>query len=301
MSTISAKTPDYDSPAQLKTFLEERGMSMQKKFGQNFLVNRDARRRLIDALQVEEGTTVWEVGPGLGAMTDEMLRRGCVVTAFEIDHCFADTLRQIFAPYIEKGQFTLVEGDVLKTWKPYFKEHGLPQRFFGNLPYNVAAAIVADMISEGARFDRSIITVQKEVAERMAAKFGTDNYSSFSVLCQWAYDVTNVMDLAGGCFWPRPNVDSRSVAFVKKDRFPCCKDPKLFMTMLRVLFAQRRKTIKNNLNTMNGLKGNVDTVLERAGIAANIRAETLSGEQMLALSDVLYDFFAEQKTDGGRQ
>ncbi len=301
MSTISAKTPDYDSPAQLKTFLEERGMSMQKKFGQNFLVNRDARRRLIDALQVEEGTTVWEVGPGLGAMTDEMLRRGCVVTAFEIDHGFADTLRQIFAPYIEKGQFTLVEGDVLKTWKPYFKEHGLPQRFFGNLPYNVAAAIVADMISEGARFDRSIITVQKEVAERMAAKFGTDNYSSFSVLCQWAYDVTNVMDLAGGCFWPRPNVDSRSVAFVKKEQFPCCKDPKLFMTMLRVLFAQRRKTIKNNLNTMNGLKGNVDAVLERAGIAANIRAETLSGEQMLALSDVLYDFFAEQKTDGGRQ
>ncbi len=298
MSSISAKTPDYDSPAQLKTFLEERGMSMQKKFGQNFLVNRDARRRLIDALQVEEGTTVWEVGPGLGAMTDEMLRRGCVVTAFEIDHGFAETLRQIFAPYIEKGQFTLVEGDVLKTWKPYYKEHGLPQRFFGNLPYNVAAAIVADMISEGARFERSIITVQKEVAERMAAKFGTDNYSSFSVLCQWAYDVTNVMDLAGGCFWPRPNVDSRSVAFVKKSEFPCCKDPKLFMTMLRVLFAQRRKTIKNNLNTMNGLKGNVDTVLERAGIAANVRAETLSGQQMLALSDVLYDFFKEQQNGG---
>ncbi len=301
MSTYSELTPDYDSPARLKAFLEERGMSMQKKFGQNFLVNRDARRRLIDALDVQEGTTVWEVGPGLGSMTDEMLRRGCVVTAFEIDHGFADALRQIFAPYIEKGQFTLVEGDVLKTWKPYFKEHGLPLRFFGNLPYNVAAAIVADMISEGARFDRSIITVQKEVAERMAAGYNTENYSSFSVLCQWAYDVTAVMDLAGGCFWPRPNVDSRSVAFVKKEAFPCCKDTKLFMTMLRLLFAQRRKTIKNNLNAMNGLKGNVDTVLERAGLAANLRAEALSAEQMLALSDVIHDFLAENNTSGGKR
>ena len=87
---------DYDSPAALKTFLDEHGMAMQKKFGQNFLVNASARKRLIDALDVEEGMTVWEVGPGLGSMTSEILDRGASVTAFEIDRGFAAILKDTF-------------------------------------------------------------------------------------------------------------------------------------------------------------------------------------------------------------
>lgn len=280
---------DYDSPAALKAYLEERGMAMQKKFGQNFLVNAQARRRLVDALELSSGTTVWEVGPGLGSMTSMILADGARLTAFEIDRGFASCLREELAGYMkaDTATFRLVEGDVLKTWKGEWKENGVPDRFFGNLPYNVAAAIVADMISAGVRFDKAVITVQKEVAQRITAKPGDDDYSSFSVLCQWAYDVSNIIDLAGGSFWPRPNVDSRAVKMVKKDAFPCCTDPSLFMKLMRALFAQRRKTIKNNLNALPEAKGRVDEYLEKAGLAPTLRAEVLSVDQMLALSDII--------------
>lgn len=279
---------NYDSPVALKNFLDSRGMAMQKKFGQNFLINSQARKLLVDFLKVEENTRVWEVGPGLGCMTSEIVERGGKLTAFEIDRGFATVLKEIFEG---KENFSLVEGDVLKTWKNYYKENGLPDRFFGNLPYNVAAAIVADMISEGVRFPRAVVTVQKEVAMRMAAKPGTEDYSSFSVLCQWAYDISNITDLSGGCFWPKPNVDSRSVLMVQKEDFPRCKDSKTFMKVLRAIFVQRRKTIKNNLNGITNCASETEEILEKAGIEPTVRAEKLDLETILKLSDVYFDFY----------
>ncbi len=276
---------DYDSPAALKTFLDEHGMAMQKKFGQNFLVNAAARKRLIDALDVEEGMTVWEVGPGLGSMTSEILDRGASVTAFEIDRGFAAILKVAF----DDRKLKLVEGDVLKTWQKEGSEFGVASRFFGNLPYNVASAIVADMISAGVRFDEAVITVQKEVAQRITAEPDTEDYSSFSVLCQWAYDVSNVMDLAGGSFWPRPNVDSRAVKMVKKADFPRCKDPATFMKVLRAGFLQRRKTLKNNLSSICGSAAEAGQILESAGIEPTRRAETLTLDEFLVLSDKVFE------------
>lgn len=280
------KTPDYNSPLALKAFLDENGMTMQKKFGQNFLVNETARKKIVDALDIQKDTKVWEVGPGLGSMTSEILERGAKLSAFEIDHGFARLLRQFFEDYSEKKYFELVEGDVLKTWKKYYDENGKADRFFGNLPYNVAATIIADTINEGVRFEKIVVTVQKEVAQRMAAKAGTENYSSFSVLCQWAYDIKNVLDLAGGNFWPVPNVASRAVLMTKKDDFPRCENPKLFMRMIRQLFSSRRKTIRNNMLKLASPE-NVDKTLEAAGISANERAENLSVDVLLKLSDCL--------------
>ena len=88
---------DYDSPAFYKTFLESRGMAMQKKFGQNFLINPNARKKLADALELEKGMTVWEVGPGLGCLSPEILTRGADLTAFEIDRGFCSVLTEIFS------------------------------------------------------------------------------------------------------------------------------------------------------------------------------------------------------------
>lgn len=280
------KHPDYNSPLALKAFLDENGMAMQKKFGQNFLVNADARKKIIDSLDIDENSTVWEVGPGLGSMTDEILGRGAKLTAFEIDHGFARLVRHFFENYSEKGKFELVEGDVLKTWKKYSDENGVAQRFFGNLPYNVAATIIADTINEGVRFDKAVVTIQKEVAQRMTAKEGTENYSSFSVLCQWAYNVKNIVDLAGGNFWPVPNVASRAVLMTKREDFPRCQNPKLFMKMLRQLFSSRRKTVRNNMLALAGNE-KTDQALEKAGIKPSVRAEDLSVDILLKLSDAL--------------
>ena len=281
------KHPDYNSPAELKQFLDSQGFSMQKKFGQNFLVNADARKRLIDALELTDGMKVWEVGPGLGSMTSGILERGADLTVFEIDRGFASLIKGFFDEYSDKGTFRIIEGDVMKTWKKQFETEGQPARFFGNLPYNIAAAIIADTIENNVRFDRCVFTVQKEVAQRMCAKPGSEDYSSFSALCQWAYDVKPLLDLAGGNFWPKPNVESRAVVFTKKSDFPCCKNPTLFVKMQRALFSSRRKTVRNNLSQF--LKNNDLAVscLEKAGIDIMKRAEVLSLEELLKLSDVI--------------
>jgi 16S rRNA (adenine1518-N6/adenine1519-N6)-dimethyltransferase len=287
-------SPDYDSPLALKAFLEEHGMAMQKKFGQNFLVNRTSRERLVDSLDITGKTTVWEIGPGLGSMTAELLSRGASVTAFEIDRGFCEVLRDIFSG---KPDFTLIEGDVLKNWKKAVETGGIPSRLFGNLPYNIAAAIIGDMITEGIRFDTVVITVQKEVSFRMAAKPGSEDYSSFSVFCQWAYNISTVMDLAGGCFWPRPTVTSRAVRMTKKDEWPSCKSPELFMSLLRGLFSSRRKTVRNNFLAWLILSGKIPelsdpdqlsrSLLLSAGIDPGSRAETLALKDFLKLSDVV--------------
>lgn len=279
--------PDYNSPAALKTFIESQGFSMQKKFGQNFLINEDARKKLVDALEVGEGVKVWEVGPGLGSMTSEILERGSDLTVFEIDKGFAGLISQFFEVYSKKGTFKLVEGDVLKTWKKQLDENNLPDRFFGNLPYNIAATIIADTIENNVRFDKCVFTVQKEVAVRMCAQPGSEDYSSFSVLCNWAYDVKPLLDLTGGNFWPKPNVDSRAVVMNKKEGFPGCNNPKLFVRMQRALFSSRRKTVRNNLSGF--LKNNDLTLqaLSESEIDPMKRAEVLTIPQMLKLSDVI--------------
>lgn len=281
------KHPDYNSPAELKQILDINGFSMQKKFGQNFLINSDARKKLIDTLKVDENTSVWEVGPGLGAMTCEILERNANLTVFEIDRGFASLVSKYFEDYAKKEKFFLVEGDVLKTWKNHLEKTQIPDRFFGNLPYNIAATIIADTIENNVRFDRCVFTVQKEVAQRMTAKPGQSDYSSFSVLCQWAYDLQNVIDLSGGNFWPKPNVDSRAVLFTKKADFPSCENPSLFIRMQRALFSSRRKTVRNNLSQF--LQNNELAVecLNLADIDIMKRAEVLTIEQLLKLSDII--------------
>lgn len=279
--------PDYNSPAELKKVLDDKGFSMQKKFGQNFLINEDARKKLIDNLDIDENSTVWEVGPGLGAMTSEILKRGADLTVFEIDRGFASLIKEFFSDYSEKNKFRIVEGDVLKTWHKQLESAGQPSRFFGNLPYNIAATIIADTIEKNIRFDKCVFTVQKEVAMRMAAKPGTEDYSSFSVLCQWAYDVKPIIDLTGGNFWPKPNVDSRAVLLTKKDNWPGCKSPELFVKVNRALFTSRRKTVRNNLSTY--LKSNDKAVeyLGKAGIDIMKRAEVLTIPELIKLADVI--------------
>lgn len=285
--------PDYNSANDIKEFLDSNGMAMQKKFGQNFLINENARKKIIDSLDVNENTFVWEVGPGLGCMTDEILSRKANLTVFEIDKGFANCVRQFFEPYAKENKFSLIEGDVLKTWKKELasfsqkNNKSVPDRFFGNLPYNIAATLIADTIENNVRFDKCVFTIQKEVAKRMNASPGSEDYSSFSVLCTWAYDITNIIDLSGANFWPKPNVDSRSVLFTKKESFPNCENPKLFCKMQRALFSSRRKTVKNNLTNFLSSSEKAEHSLNVAKIDSKLRAEVLSIEQMLYLSDII--------------
>jgi 16S rRNA (adenine1518-N6/adenine1519-N6)-dimethyltransferase len=279
---------NYDSARELKVFLEERRLGMRKKFGQNFLINRTVRNKLVDVLGVEKGGRVWEIGPGLGAMTRELLDRGAIVRAFEIDPGFIRVLKELFGG---EGNFSLVEGDVLKTWR----EAGEGDYLLGNLPYNIGAVFLANLIEEGRFFRRMVVTVQKEVARRAAALPGSADYSSFSLLCASAYQVSPLMTIRGPSFYPAPHVDSQGLCFERKTGSPAY--PAVFYPLVRALFASRRKMIKNNLHHFIASRGRggedagalTGEILKTCGLGGDERAEVLDLKTFGDLAKTLED------------
>ena len=309
---------NYNSKAELRAFLDEHNLGMRKKFGQNFLINPAVRLRLLDALELESGDNVWEIGPGLGAMTAGLLERGGRVTAFEIDPAFSRILREFFAGESLAGEcfaaessgpepaFRLIEGDVLKTWRTVKNSASIPPAnmpteetlLFGNLPYNLAAALLADFIEKGCFFKRMVVTVQREVALRMAARPGSADYSSFSVLCSSVYKISPLLVIKGSSFYPVPRVDSQGV---RLDLLPQKeKLPRLFYPLVRSLFSSRRKTIKNTLTAFAAsfiLKENREAaaeVLHRAGISGERRPETLDIQEFAALAAHLEEIVSHE-------
>jgi 16S rRNA (adenine1518-N6/adenine1519-N6)-dimethyltransferase len=279
---------NYNSASALRSFLEGEGLGMRKKFGQNFLINPETRKALADALGANSGEEVWEVGPGLGAMTALLLEKGTAVRAFEIDPGFINILKRVFA---QEERFTLVEGDVMKTWKGQKEASFL----LGNLPYNVAAALLADLIENGRLFSRIVVTVQKEVALRMSASAGTPDYSSFSVLCSSVYKVKPLMLIRPSSFYPKPNVDSMGVLLENRNSSAY---PSIFYPLVRALFASRRKTVKNNLSVfLASRSGNFPEgtsaqdvcacVLRENGLDGMERAESLETNVFLSLAKSL--------------
>jgi len=301
---------NYNSPFALKAFLEQEGLGMRKKFGQNFLINPQIRQSLVHSLNAMTADEVWEIGPGLGAMTKLLLEKGFIVKAFEIDIGFIQILKKIFSQDIN---FILIEGDIMKTWKEQppllLDRHTQLKRresfLLGNLPYNIAAALIADFIENRRIFSRIVVTIQKEVALRMAARTGSPDYSSFSVLCASVYNVKPLMLIGRDSFYPRPNVDSMGVLLESKRND---SPPDTFYPLVRSLFSSRRKTIKNNLsvflssrineflhNKMN-ISGNISlssplevqelcaAVLKENSINEKERAENLEPEAFLSLA-----------------
>ena len=282
--------PDYNSPRALRAFLDERNLGMRKKFGQNFLINPDARKKLLDALGVEANENVWEVGPGIGAMTEGLLERGANVTAFEIDPGFIKILGELFT---EKN-LAIVEGDVLRTWRKTAVEE--PLSLFGNLPYNIAAVLLADFAENKQFFRKMVVTVQLETARRLMAKPGTADYSSLTVLCSSFYKINPVLIIKESSFYPAPHVSSQALRF---DLLPDKKTlPKYFNPVLRCLFASRRKTIQNNLlNFVSSVIMNENAAAKnetcrmiaaetfrQSGISGGRRAETLETEEFVLLA-----------------
>ncbi|MBQ2553201.1 MAG: ribosomal RNA small subunit methyltransferase A [Treponema sp.] len=277
--------PDYNSPASLKEFLEGNGMAMQKKFGQNFMINPSARSRIVDALEIGPESSVWEIGPGLGCMSEEIMNRGASLKVFEIDRGFISMLHQFFSEQESSGKFSIVEGDVLKKWKGEVPAENPGIRLFGNLPYNIAATFIADTIENGFTFSKCVFTVQKEVAQRICAKSGSKNYSSFSVLCQWKYDVEAGLVLSAGNFWPKPNVASQVVIMKPKKNPLECSSPKTFVSLVHALFSSRRKTIQNNIRQVLPPGLSSEELFEKTGISPSLRAENLEPEDFMLLSE----------------
>ncbi|MGN0907687.1 MAG: 16S rRNA (adenine(1518)-N(6)/adenine(1519)-N(6))-dimethyltransferase RsmA [Bullifex sp.] len=260
---------NYTSVKEVSAVLSGEGLAMTKKFGQNFLIDRNARDAVAAAIGASDGMHTWEIGPGMGSITAMVLSSGAYVKAFEIDNGFCRLLSG--RAFADEERFSLVSGDALKTI-PLEKE--CPDIIYGNLPYNVGSVIIARLIESSVLPSRMVYTLQKEVVERMCAAPGSDDWSSFSVLCQIDYVPRLAFVIKRGCFYPEPNVESAVVVMEKRDE-PAVPEGirDVFISMTRALFAQRRKTVRNNLKALC-LK-DADHVLSAAGLTGSERAETL--------------------------
>lgn len=261
---------------------------MSKRFGQNFLINRHQRERILDTLLLKPGMKVWEIGPGIGAMTGMALDRGALLSVFEIDHGFSRLLRRIYG---NNPSFSLVEGDFLDTSPQLSAQSPAPDRVFGNLPYSAANAMVASLLEGPVVPATMVFTVQKEAARRMCARPGTKDYSAFSVLCTSICKVKTVFDIGASSFWPVPAVTSSVVLFTPRTDPPAGADRKGFSIFVRSLFASRRKTIRNNLKSwpkassipQDSMGPVLEEVLASMGKPADARAESLTPEELATL------------------
>jgi 16S rRNA (adenine1518-N6/adenine1519-N6)-dimethyltransferase len=268
-----------DSPAEIRELLAARGLTLKKRWGQNFLVNRGARERLVSLLELTGSEKTWEIGPGLGSMTGTLLEKSARLLAFEVDRGVCRYLAESLG---DRATFTLVPGDFLETWKQAAATHGSPDRLLGNLPYRSASLMIADMVEGGLRPGITVFTVQRELADRMCSGPGTKSYSSFSVLCQSCFVVRGRGDLKPGSFYPVPEVVSSIVEMRPRQGAPEGRSLEFLSELARGLFSSRRKTIRNNLSSSRILAHAspeaVLSALEKAGIDPGRRAEELPPE-----------------------
>ncbi|AFG38242.1 16S rRNA (adenine(1518)-N(6)/adenine(1519)-N(6))-dimethyltransferase RsmA [Spirochaeta africana] len=273
---------NYNSSQAIRGFLEARGIRLQKRFGQNFLVDPHKRAAICRLIPAEAGQPIWEIGPGIGALTHELLQRGDQLTLFEIDYGLIAILQELFAD----DPVAVVAGDCVTTLPEVWQASARPAAVVGNLPYNAASAILMAMLEGGMLPPRLITMVQRESALRMTARPGSKDYSAYSVACQARSRVSLCFDVPPEAFFPRPEVVSTVVQLVPLDAEPDL--PPWFSPLVRRAFSSRRKTLRNNMKNGElypGITG--EMVLEAAlglGIAPETRAERIGVDEFIQLS-----------------
>jgi 16S rRNA (adenine1518-N6/adenine1519-N6)-dimethyltransferase len=272
--------------AQIRDLLESRGLAPRKSLGQNFLIDHNLIRKLVDAAGVRPGEVVLEVGPGTGALTDELLSRGCRVVACELDRGLAALLRERLAdPHAAVGAppeaaFTLIEGDCLASKRSVSVEvvaalAGRPFRLVANLPYGAATPLMLALICDHPECSSMYVTIQREVADRLLARPRTREYGPISVLAQAMCVVERIAVLPPECFWPRPDIQSAMVSMVRRPD-PVTGAPGRLADFCQRVFTQRRKQL--------------GAVLGRQfdwpeGVRAENRIEELPVDRVVALCD----------------
>jgi 16S rRNA (adenine1518-N6/adenine1519-N6)-dimethyltransferase len=276
---------NYNSPSEIRRAVERLGLRLQKRWGQNFLINQGARRQIVSLLEPGAEETIWEIGPGLGTLTVLLLPEVRSLLAFEIDRGLIRYLNETFA---DRENLHLVEGDVMKTWRSHYSQTDPPDKIVGNLPYSSASALIAALAENRVCAKRLVFTVQRELAQRLSATPGNKNYSSFSVLCQVVYRISQRMQLKPGSFFPPPEVHSSVVLLEPNPGVSRISEWRFFLRCLRTLFRSRRKTMRNNL-LAGGLippirVEQVERLFDELGIDPGIRSERLSPQELLSFS-----------------
>ncbi|MBI5642780.1 MAG: ribosomal RNA small subunit methyltransferase A [Deltaproteobacteria bacterium] len=257
----------------------------KKRFGQNFLTDRNLIRKIVATGGVKENDIVLEVGPGRGALTEGLLEAGAKVIAIEADKDLADILKARFP----SDRFSLIMSDALKvSFSGIAEEYKTRLKTVSNLPYNISGPILTKFINERKAFTLLVLMFQKEVAERIVARPGTKDYGILSVLSQVWADVKIEFHVSRNLFKPRPKVDSSIVSFKILDE-PKVRldDEEFFKSVVKSAFGTRRKMLSNALGTLGLDRELVFNALAASGIDPKRRGETLTLQEFGTLANTL--------------
>lgn len=289
---------DIATPVRTQEILKKFGFSFKKSLGQNFLIDTNILKRIVDHANLTEKSGAIEIGPGIGALTEQLARNSEKVVAFEIDQRLLPILKETLAPY---PNTTIIHEDVLKAnVKEVIEEQfeGLEDiMVVANLPYYVTTPIIMKLLEEKLPIRGIVCMLQKEVADRIAAKPGGKDYGSLSIAVQYYTEAETVMIVPKTVFMPQPNVDSAVIRLtVRQEPVVKVRNEDFFFQVTRASFAQRRKTILNNLTSQlpdgKAKKDMILQALKKAEIEPVRRGETLSIAEFAQLSDALLDHFA---------
>ena len=267
-------------PEPLRDVIARHGLQASKALGQNFILDRQLLARIAAIPGEIDGETIYEVGPGPGGLTRALLDRGAKVVAVERDRRFLPALEELASQY--PGKLEVVQADALRIRADELR--GPPTRVVSNLPYNVGTALLLRWLTtEWPPWWRSLtLMFQKEVAERIVARPGSDAYGRLSILAQWRSTPRIAMQLNRSAFVPPPKVAS-SVVHIEPGSAPAGVEPEMIERLTEAAFGQRRKMLRS---TLKPVPGALDA-LEQLGIDPTRRAETLAVEDFVALARAL--------------
>lgn len=262
-------------PSELKAFLQEIEAAPKKYLSQNFLIDGNIVRKIIDLADVKKGDSILEIGPGPGVLTEALLHEGAEVIAVEKDRKFAQALYRL---QTADQQLKVFEEDVL-DWDA--SQHlSRPSKIIANLPYNITTPILTRFLPCKDLFQSITVMVQKEVAERMVAPHATAAYGSLSVFVQFYSDPIKGFVVEPTCFYPAPKVQSAVVQLILKTPPPV--EAKRFFEMTRKAFQHRRKMVRTSLKDQYPLPL-LEEGLKKIGKGLLVRPEELSLSDFLVL------------------
>lgn len=283
--------PYLGNPTNTIAVLNSYNFSMQKKFGQNFLIDEYVLEKIVRAAEVGPDDYVLEIGPGIGTLTQYLAYHGRQVTAVEIDTKLIPVLQDTLHEF---PNAKVINEDILKVDLNKLVEEengGRPIKVVANLPYYITTPIIMELLEKEVPATNITVMVQKEVAQRMQAQPGTKDYGALSLAVQYYADAHIMANVPVNCFMPRPNVDSAVITLKLHEKPPVdVKDPKFMFKVIRASFNQRRKTLVNGLGNAADLSISKDAVkqaIEEMNLSPTVRGETLSLAQFAELANLL--------------
>lgn len=266
---------------EVRPILKEYNIRPSKRLGQNFLIDKNIQRKIIDTLKAGKEDTFLEIGPGLGALTEELCKRAKKVIAIEKD-------RRLFDFFLKNASFNnleLIQGDILE----YNFNNKSRIKIIGNLPYYISSPILTKLLDNRDFISSIFVTVQKEFAERLVAAPGTKTYGSISCFTQFYTEPGILFTIKRNAFYPAPEVDSCFLKIQVRDKGLYQTDEEKLFKVIRACFGKRRKTILNSLYS-SGEFASKEEVLQKLGkanISPTRRPETISLEEFVNLTNQL--------------